>query len=217
MHERRLTETSSGVGHDLGILVAGQWDHSGVAIGGELHSVQVVVHDLGEHVLAVTDNDELPSTACLSGVALLLREVVEHLRTVRVERLGRKSVGQTELSPQPVEGRSDALQRYTRTPDHGQDQALGEPDEWDNSRTSGLAGHSGHDGGATLLALRPPRECGLGKAKIVPRLAQAVERRLKSINISHPQQPLSPTSAGSLTSGGGLPARRSKTVQDGPR
>src|SRR5664280_1361179 len=104
MDERRLTETSSGVGHDLSILVAGQWDHSRVAIGGELHSVQVVVHDLGEHVLVVTDNDELPGTSCFRRVALLLREVVEHLRTVRVESLGRKSVGQTCLlytSPSP--------------------------------------------------------------------------------------------------------------------
>src|SRR5664280_2133465 len=82
---------------------------------------------------------------------------------------------------------------------------------------SGLAGHSGHDGAAMLVALGPPRECGLGKAEVVPRLAQGVERRLKSINISHPQQPLPPTSAGSLTSGGGLSARRSKTVQGGPR
>src|SRR5664280_891141 len=73
---------------------------------------------------------------------------------------------------------------------------------------SGLAGHSGHDGAAMLVALGPPRECGLGKAEVVPRLAQGVERRLKSINISHPRQPLSPTSAGSLTSGGGLPGQQ---------
>ena len=76
--ECRLPKASSRISDDVGETEPGQRNDLGVSVGREFHTVQIVIHDVIEHMLAMTDHHQFTRGLGLIKVPYPLRVVVQN-------------------------------------------------------------------------------------------------------------------------------------------
>ena len=124
MDNERHPKRSAWIDYDLRLLVDRQANARGPAIIAVGDSFEVVAHDLSELSLAGAYHCQAAQLLVLLAGCV----VVEHLRTVGIQLLGRQCVLDPDPGGEHLYRRPDALHRYTRPTECGQDVSLGEAD-----------------------------------------------------------------------------------------
>src|ERR1039458_2281978 len=173
VNDQRHPKRSPRIDDDIRVLVGRQANPGGPAVLAVGDALQVVAHDLSELPLPGADDRK----AAQLLVVLAGGVVVEHLRAIGVQTLGRQRVIDADTGGEHLDRRPNALHRNAGTAERRQDVCLREADE--RHRRLPPMRRKAHDDRLSRAAgTRPAMQGGVGQPEIPRRLPQREHRPL---------------------------------------